>query len=73
MCKHSEENAEVFRIHFEKLFDREPDFNADAASWIEQSHVLLEYDDIPDDEEIKKAASTLKKGSWKLWTSTQFW
>ena len=35
LCKTSEENAEVFRIHFEKLFVREPEFNVDAASWIE--------------------------------------
>ena len=63
LCKTSEENAEVFRIHFEKLFDREPEFNVDAASWIEQSPVLLEYDDFPDDEEIKKAAATLKNNA----------
>ena len=74
MCKNGEENAEVFRIHFEKLFDREPDFNVDAASWIEQSPVLLEYDDIPDDEEIMKAASTLKnKAPGSSGLLPQFW
>ena len=58
--KNGEENAEVFRSHFDLLFDRQPEFNLDAASWFEQSPILLEYDDPPDDEEIKKAVLKLK-------------
>ena len=69
-----EENAEVFRSHFDLLFDRQPEFNLDAASWFEQSPILLEYDDPSDDEEIKKAVLKLKdKAPGNSGLLSRFW
>ena len=59
MCTTTEENAEVFRVHFEQLFDRMPEFTNDFNSF-PQTPVALEFDVVPDDEEIKSACRKLK-------------
>ena len=58
-CTTSEENAEVFRLYFENLFDRMPEYSRNFDA-IPQMNAVLEYDGIPDDEEIKKACRSLK-------------
>ena len=59
LCTTTEENAEVFRVHFKQLFDRMPEFTSDFSSF-PQSPVALEFDVVPDDEEIKAACRKLK-------------
>ena len=60
-CKTSEENADVFREHFKQLYERVPEFNADAVALLDQLPVMTEYDMEPTDDEIRKAISKLKE------------
>ena len=57
-CTTAEENAEVFRQHFEKLFDRNPEFSSDFSSLPEIDPAP--DDDVPGDEEIRSACRSLK-------------
>ena len=58
-CATTEENAEVFRVHFEKLFDRKPDFTSNFNN-LPQLDPLLDFHDIPNDDEIRAACCALK-------------
>ena len=59
-CNNSEENAEVFRDHFEKLYDRPATFDPSVLDFLEQQPLIPNIDSIPDDDEIRKAISHLK-------------
>ena len=58
-CVSAEENAEVFRAHFQKLFDREPDCTKDFDHF-PQLNSITEIPDLPDDTEIADACRSLK-------------
>ena len=58
-CVSAEENSEVFRAHFEKLFDREPDCTKDFDHF-PQLNPTTEISDLPDDKEIADACRSLK-------------
>ena len=58
-CVSAEENSEVFRAHFEKLFDREPDCTKDFDHF-PQLNSSTEIPDLPDDKEIADACRSLK-------------
>ena len=58
-CTTTEENADVFRVHFEKLFDRKPEFISDFSS-LPQINPVTEDDDTPGDDEIRAACRSLK-------------
>ena len=57
-CTTAEENADVFRQHFEKLFDRNPVFSSNFNSLPEINPAP--DDDVPGDEEIRSACRSLK-------------
>ena len=59
-CKSAIENGEVFKAHFEELFDRSPVYDEEALSAIEQHPILTEFDTIPDDKEIQDAVRKMK-------------
>ena len=59
MCKNGEENAEVFRIHFEKLFDREPDFNIDLFP-VPDSVQTISVNIVGAQKELKTASQVLR-------------
>ena len=58
-CVSAEENAEVFKAHFQKLFDREPDCTKDFDHF-PQLNSITEIPDLPDDTEIADACRSLK-------------
>ena len=58
-CVSSEENSEVFRAHFDKLFDRAPDCTKDFDS-LPQLNTPIGIMDVPDDKEIADACRSLK-------------
>lgn len=63
LCKTAEENAEVFRSHFQKLYGLPPNFDHNVANQIPQRPVVIGLEDAPDDTEIKRAISTLKENA----------
>ena len=64
-CTTQAENSEVFREHFENLFDRRPQYYEEAASLIDQLPIQELFAEEPDDEEILKACQSLKeKSTW---------
>ena len=59
-CKSAEENAEVFKIHFEQLYNRQAIFDPQALDSLDQQPVKEGIDHHPTLEEIKKAVMRLK-------------
>ena len=55
-----EENAEVFRVHFEKLYSRPPNYNPSCIDCLTQRPVSHELSIPPNLEEIKSAIKRLK-------------
>ena len=73
-CTTQAENSEVFREHFENLFDRQPQYHEDAASLIAQLPIQELFAEEPDDEEILKACQSLKeKAPGDSGLLPQFW
>ena len=60
LCKTPEENAEVFRVHFEKLFSKTPSYDPTVLEDLPQKPVVEDCDAPPTDEEIAKAVKQLK-------------
>ena len=56
----SEENAEVFRVHFEKLYSRTPVFDPTSIDCLDQREIVFEIGNAPDIDEIKTAIHRLK-------------
>ena len=63
LCINAQENASVFREHFEKLYDRNPRFDPTVLDSLEQLPVQIGYDALPNDDEISRATSRLKNSS----------
>ena len=59
-CTTPEENADVFRAHFEKLYNREEMFDPSVLQSVPQSPTMNSLSTIPDAIEIKKAILRLK-------------
>ena len=73
-CKTPEENAEVFRCHFEKLYGREPSFDRAVIDNLEQQPITQGHDHLPTDDEIRKAVRKLKnKAPGDSGLSPQLW
>ena len=60
LCKTAEENAEVFRSHFEKLYGQPPVYDRSVIDIIPQRPVVSGLDHPPDDEELITSISLLK-------------
>ena len=58
-CQTPEENAEVFREHFQKLYEREADYDPTVIDMIHQEAIVEGLDHEPSDEEIKEALEKL--------------
>ena len=59
----SEENAEVFRVHFEKLYSRTPNYDPSCIDCLNQRPISHELSTAPTQEEIKSAIKRLKTNS----------
>lgn len=59
-CQTSEENAEVFRSHFETMYGRDPTYDPTVLDLLPQQPTAPECDHVPTDEEIMKAVRKLK-------------
>ena len=62
-CVSSEANAEVFRHHFEKLYNREPVFDASVLETLPRLPPMQSMCTVPDDEEIRKSILRLKNNA----------
>ena len=60
LCKSPEENATVFKEHFEKLYGNEANFDESVLELLPQRPVFKNCDGIPSDDEIRTAVSKLK-------------
>ena len=58
-CQTPKENAEVFREHFQKLYEREADYDSTVIDMIHQEAIVEGLDHEPSDEEIKEAVGKL--------------
>jgi len=58
-----EENADVFRSHFEKLYARDQDFDSSVTDLLEGKPIFQNADMSPSKEEIKAAIKRLKNNS----------
>ena len=59
-CQTPEENAEVFRAHFESLYGRAPDFDCTVLDMLQQQEVVNGCDEMPSDDEIRTATQKLR-------------
>ena len=59
-CQTPEENAEVFRAHFETLYGRAPNFDRTVIDLIQQRAVVGGCDEMPTDIEIRAATQKLR-------------
>ena len=62
-CVNAEENAEVFRNHFQKLYEREPIYDPTVIELIERQPVFEGVDHNPTDVKIIKATQSLKNNA----------
>ncbi|XP_066912448.1 uncharacterized protein [Clytia hemisphaerica] len=62
-CVNAEENAEVFRDHFQKLYEREPIYDTTVIELLERQPVFEGVDHDPTDDEITKATQSLKNNA----------
>ena len=60
VCKTPEENAEVFKEHFEKLFSRLPNYDVSVLEMLDQLTPAEDLDHPPTDEEIHLAIKNLR-------------
>ena len=62
-CKSSEENAQVFKEHVKKLYERVPIYDRSVLELLHQEPVISGVDYPPTDEEILKAVNSLKNNA----------
>ena len=62
-CKGSEENAQVFKEHFKKLYERVPRYDRSVLELLQQEPVISGVDHPTTDEEILKAVNSLKNNA----------
>ena len=55
LCKTAEENAEVFRDHFQKLYGLPPRYDEQIIYLVPQRPVATGLESPPDDKEMKAA------------------
>ena len=60
VCKTPEENAEVFRAHFEKLYGRTPEFDLSILNSLHQHPLAQDSHQMPNVTEIREAVQNLK-------------
>ena len=60
VCKTPEENAEVFREHFDQLFCRQPEYDVTVLELLDQLPTVEDVDHAPTDEEIRDAVHLLR-------------
>ena len=60
LCKTPEENAEVFKTHFEQLYGKQPVFDPSVLDHLDQHPTFPNCEHPPSDEEITKATRHLK-------------
>ena len=74
LCSTPEENAEVFRSHFEKLYARRPAYDPTVLDDLPQHPVVNDCDHLPTDNEIRKAVQLLKNtGPGESGINAQIW
>ena len=74
VCSTPEENAEVFRQHFEKLYGRKPAYDPTVLDDLPQHPVVNECDHLPTDDEVCKAVQLLKNtGPGETGISAHVW
>ena len=59
-CSTPEENANVFRTHFEKLYNRTPTYDESVLDLLDEHPTIESTALLPQDEEISKAITHLK-------------
>ena len=59
-CSTPEENAQVFRSHFEKLYSRPANYDPTVIDELPQHAVAQQCDQLPTDDEIRKAVQKLR-------------
>jgi exonuclease III len=62
-CTNSEENAEVFREHFQKLYGRQPKYDFTVLELLERKPIFEGLDHTPTNAEIIKATTSLKNNA----------
>ena len=62
MCTSEQENAEVFRVHFEKLYNNITPFDASAIDAIIQRPVNDTLDSAPTTDDVEKHVRLMKSG-----------
>jgi len=62
-CVNAEENAEVFREHFHKLYERKPIYDATVIELLEKQPVVEDLNHPPADSEVTKATQSLKNNA----------
>ena len=62
-CSSAEENAEVFRHHFQQLYNRPSHFDLTVLDSLPQHEIVQGCDHVPTNEEINKATLKLKKNT----------
>ena len=55
ICQTAEENAKVFHKHFENLYNRNPDFDAEIIDLLDQLPTVDSAGHVPEHVEIRKA------------------
>ena len=74
VCKTPEENATVFRDHFNTLYSRQPEFDISVLDNLRQHPVASNCENQPNDEEITKATRSLKdRWPGDSWICVQVW
>ena len=59
-CLNSQENAEVFKKHFQKLYGKDPSYDNSVINLLEQLPTHEGFDSIPTDDEIINAVKGLR-------------
>ena len=60
-CSSPEENAEVFRDHFQQLYNRPSHYDLSVLDSLPQHELVQGCDHVPTNDEIRKATTKLKK------------
>ena len=68
-----EENAEVFRAHFNQLYHCSPDYDTTVLHLLSQHPVATNCDHMPSDDEIRTAVSKLKNAPGDSGLCPQIW
>ena len=74
LCTTPEENASVFKEHFQQLYERNATFDPSVLELLPQTVERTGFDHPPSDEEIRSATLDLKnKAPWESGIMAQLW